>query len=112
MANLLKGKFQGEAESANSNWWRNSGRESFMMKQRVLIGTGGESLRGKHDIQIYCSFDLSDSDNTKSRIENFIADIQLWMISQKLKLNDDKTEIIISYGSALVPLKNCIILYV
>jgi len=47
------------------------------------------------DTQIYCSFDLSDSDDTKSRIENCIADIRLWMISHKLKLNDDKTEIII-----------------
>ena len=46
-------------------------------------------------INKYCSFDLSDSKNKKSRIENCIADIRLWMITQKRKLNDDKTEIII-----------------
>ena len=59
------------------------------------------------DTQIYCSFDLSDSDNTKSRIENCIADIRLWMISQKLKLNDDKTEIIILSAPSHTTQVNC-----
>ena len=41
------GKFHDEAESANSNWWRISGWESFMMKLGVVLATGGESLGGK-----------------------------------------------------------------
>ena len=41
------GKFQDEAESANSNRWLNSKWESFMMKLRVQLVTGGESLEGK-----------------------------------------------------------------
>ena len=59
------------------------------------------------DTQIYCSLDLSGSDNTKSRIENCIADIRLWMKSQKLKLNDDKTEIIILSAPSHTTQVNC-----
>ena len=41
------GKFHDEAGSGINNWWRISGWESFMMKLRVQIATGGESLGGQ-----------------------------------------------------------------
>jgi hypothetical protein len=47
------------------------------------------------DTQIYCSFDLSQADDARQRIECCIDEIRQWMISNKLKLNDDKTEVIV-----------------
>ena len=47
------------------------------------------------DTQVYCSFDLDNADNARQQLENCISDIRVWMISHKLKLNDDKTEVIV-----------------
>ena len=51
------------------------------------------------DTQLYISF-KPDSENQSAAIEAMqkcIADIRRWMLSVRLKLNDDKTEVIISW---------------
>ena len=47
------------------------------------------------DSQLYTSFacnDTSDLVAAKQRLENCVADINLWMTANKLKLNNDKSE--------------------
>jgi hypothetical protein len=49
------------------------------------------------DTQLYVSFDLNDPDAlpaAKSRLEKCIAHIAAWMKENKLKLNEEKTEVI------------------
>jgi len=44
------------------------------------------------------AFDPTDNENTTSllaHVENCISDIRIWMVENKLKLNDDKTEVLI-----------------
>ena len=55
------------------------------------------------DTQLYLSYnvnELSEKNLTRERIELCISDIKSWMSNNKLKLNDDKTELLI------VPSKN------
>jgi hypothetical protein len=56
------------------------------------------------DTQIYCKFNLKSVDKEIELITNCISDIRSWMISNKLKINDDKTEfLVISSSRANVP---------
>ncbi len=49
------------------------------------------------DSQIYIEFDLTPqgASEAKERIEACVADIRTWMRENKLKLNEDKTELIV-----------------
>ena len=47
------------------------------------------------DTQIYLSFNPTDALQSKSLIEECIQDVQLWMVANKLKLNGDKTELLV-----------------
>ena len=47
------------------------------------------------DTQIYLSIDAPQLQNEKCRLESCLDDIKIWMLSNKLKLNDDKTELIV-----------------
>jgi hypothetical protein len=47
------------------------------------------------DTQLYCSFDLKSPSETISHISACISDIRTWMIRNKLKINDDKTEFLL-----------------
>ena len=50
------------------------------------------------DTQLYLSFSPSKSSNMESAIEamtNCIEDVRHWMISDRLMINDDKTEFMI-----------------
>ena len=47
------------------------------------------------DTQLYCSFDINTLDNVLCTISNCISDIRSWMIKNKLKINDDKTEFLL-----------------
>ena len=50
------------------------------------------------DTQLYICFDLASlesSEEAVKKIEDCIQDIRIWMIQNKLKLNDDKTELLI-----------------
>ena len=47
------------------------------------------------DTQIYCSFDADQASETLDKMMACICDIRSWMIRNKLKINDDKTEFLI-----------------
>ena len=48
------------------------------------------------DTQLYLNFRPGvDINNVCSRLEECISDIKLWMLSNKLKLNDEKTEVLL-----------------
>ena len=50
------------------------------------------------DTQLYLSFETSSAEDLsicKSTIEDCVRDIDLWMLANKLKLNSDKTEILV-----------------
>ena len=44
------------------------------------------------DTQIYVSFQPDESDDAIQKLELRISKIRMWMIANKLKLNDDKSE--------------------
>ena len=44
------------------------------------------------DTQLYIR--VQDTDEAKHRLSSFLSDLKIWMARRKLKLNDDKTEII------------------
>lgn len=47
------------------------------------------------DTQVYLSFDLKNPEHALQKLNACLADIRSWMISNKLKINDDKTEFLI-----------------
>ena len=47
------------------------------------------------DTQLYCSFDSNLASDTLDKIMLCIKDIRSWMIQNKLKINDDKTEFLV-----------------
>ena len=48
------------------------------------------------DAQIYCSFEIDSLDEVLNSISDCISDIRSWMITNKLKINDDKTEFLLT----------------
>ena len=58
------------------------------------------------DTQLYTTFSCDDSvdlTTTISRIESCLVDINNWMTTNKLKLNTDKTELLILYSRFRLP---------
>ena len=53
------------------------------------------------DTQLYISFDLSDPSIAIDKVNKCISDIRTWMIQNKLKINDSKTEFLVSTSSFL-----------
>ena len=51
------------------------------------------------DTQVYCSTNLLNPQDDLKRITACVADIRTWMIQNKLKINDDKTEFLILHSS-------------
>ena len=51
------------------------------------------------DTQVYCSTDLLNPQDDLKRITACVSDIRTWMIQNKLKINDDKTEFLILHSS-------------
>jgi hypothetical protein len=47
------------------------------------------------DTQVYLAFDINDPQHALDRLNACLADIRSWMIQNKLKINDSKTEFII-----------------
>ena len=47
------------------------------------------------DTQLYCSFDMSSQVSVLERLAFCIKDIRSWMIQNKLKINEDKTEFLV-----------------
>lgn len=58
------------------------------------------------DTQIYCSFDPRDQasrEEAQTKLTNFISELSRWMTSNMLKLNEEKTEIILLSSGRLHP---------
>ena len=53
------------------------------------------------DTQLYISFDLSDPSIAIDKVNKCISDIRTWMIKNKLKINDSKTEFLVLTSSFL-----------
>ena len=51
------------------------------------------------DTQLYIKFDLSDHSIALEKINLCISDIRTWMIKNKLKINDSKTEFLVLTSS-------------
>ena len=51
------------------------------------------------DTQLYIKFDLSDPSIALEKINLCISDIRTWMIKNKLKINDSKTEFLVLTSS-------------
>ena len=51
------------------------------------------------DIQLYSSFDLKSPSEAINQIQLCISDIRTWMVKNKLKINDDKTEFLMITSS-------------
>ena len=51
------------------------------------------------DMQLYISFQCNDSLESLTKLNMCISDIRVWMINNKLKINDSKTEFIIFRSS-------------
>ena len=102
-------KFQSTAHSQPSLIWnaaylkvRASGPLLFVVYASKIF-----EIVGKHNLEIHCyaddsqlylSFCPNDNANQEAalaRIERCIEDIRDWMLNDKLKLNDDKTEFMI-----------------
>ena len=47
------------------------------------------------DTQLYISFECNNPLATLPKLNSCISDIRLWMIKNKLKINDSKTEFIV-----------------
>ena len=47
------------------------------------------------DTKLYFSFKRDNPSKTLSKLNNCISDITVWMIKNKLKINDSKTEFIV-----------------
>jgi hypothetical protein len=47
------------------------------------------------DTQLYIRVTNDSIDASKSEVENCVKDIRLWMVENRLKLNDEKTELIV-----------------
>ena len=47
------------------------------------------------DTQIYCSFNAESLDEVLESLNNCISDIRSWMITNRLKINDSKTEFLL-----------------
>ena len=57
-------------------------------------------------IQVYCASDFENPQNDLDRINSCISDIRIWMIQNKLKINNGKTEFLIirsPYASDGIP---------
>ena len=51
------------------------------------------------DTQLYVCFDLSNPNVALDRMNLCISDLRIWMIRNKLKINDSKTEFLIIISS-------------
>ena len=47
------------------------------------------------DTQLYCSFKITSFDEVLHLVNTCISDIRSWMIKNNLKINDNKTELLI-----------------
>ena len=89
------------------NWCTAYLRDLFLDRSHFVFTQFGAILRYYRiqyhiyadDTQLYCAFDLHSPDETFSAISACISDIRTWMIWNKLKINNDKTEFLLVTSS-------------
>ena len=64
----------------------------------IIRSHGLECRFSADDTQFYITFKDCDADIARLRVENCVADIRHWMNVNELKLNHDKTEIMLMYS--------------
>lgn len=62
--------------------------------ENIITRHGLSCMKYADDSQLYLSLNAQDQETAIGKIEDCIRDIKLWMASNYLVLNDDKTEII------------------
>ena len=58
------------------------------------------------DTQVYKSFDLDDCLSSILCVEKCVSDIKTWMTSNKLQMNEDKTEVLLVTAKRVVNLQH------
>ena len=61
----------------------------------VIVAHGVDHHIYAEDTQLYCPMSLSDCESVKSNLSVLMKKIKSWMSANKLKFNDDKTELIV-----------------
>ena len=64
----------------------------------IIRSHGLECRFSADDTQLYITFKDCDADIARLRVENCVADLGHWMNVNELKLNHDKTEIMLMYS--------------
>ena len=68
-----------------------------MLKVSIIIRSHGLSCHFyADDTQPYCSFTLHDQAASVQAVESCLNDIDAWMLANMLKLNRDKTELLVT----------------
>ena len=62
--------------------------------ESIITRHGLSCMKYADDSQLYLSLNAQDQENAIGKIEDCIRDIKVWMASNYLVLNDDKTKII------------------
>ena len=57
------------------------------------------------DTQVYKSFDLGDCLSSILCVEKCVSDVKAWMTSNKLQMNEDKTEVLLVIANRVVNLQ-------
>ena len=58
------------------------------------------------DTQVYKSFDLNDCLSSILCVEKSVSDVKAWMTSNKLQMNEDKTEVLLVTAKRIVKLQH------
>ena len=58
------------------------------------------------DTKVYKSFDLGDCLSSILCVEKCVSDVQAWMTSNKLQINDDKTNVLLVTAKRIVNLQH------
>ena len=61
------------------------------------------------DTQVYKSFDLDDCLSSILCVEKCVSDVKAWMTSNKLQMNEDKTDVQLVTAKRIVNLQNLIL---
>ena len=58
------------------------------------------------DTQVYKSFDLDDCFSSILCVKKSVSDVKAWMTSNKLQMNEDKTDVLLVTAKQIVNLQH------